>query len=240
LADLREYLKSREKPLAIFEEQKEELKKKMIRLGFASTTYWMGLAACVVITLCYALHFVYTGDLAASIWTGGCFGGAALVCCLASLIAQYGIKSDINDVFALIDDSLVKVSNLKQTYLKSIKTRVNMQNKSDLRRKNLDELKEKLNKFKNHNMQVGLWEKHFVAMETKLSDMLCYVDESPSARERIDFRIDADDLDIDQIPSLPDCIGDQFRQMKVAINQIQTLENVTCFLNRLNITYSSN
>ena len=115
-----------------------------------------------------------------------------------------------------------------------------MQNKSDLRRKNLDELKEKLNKFKNHNMQVGLWEKHFVAMETKLSDMLCYVDESPSARERIDFRIDADDLDIDQIPSLPDCIGDQFRQMKVEINQIQTLENVTCFLNRLNITYSSN
>ena len=240
LADLRGYLKSREKPLAVFEEQKEELKKKMIRLGFASITYWIGLAACIIITLCYTLHFVYTGNFAASVWSGACLGGAALVCCLASLIAQYSIKSDINDVFALIDDCLVKVGNLKKAYLKSIKTRVNMQNKSDLRRKNLDELNEKLNKFKSHNMQVGLWEKHFAAMESKLSDMLNYVDESPSLRERVEFRIDTDDLDIEQIPSIPVSVGEQFRQMEVAINQIQTLEHVTCFLNRLNITYSCN
>ena len=240
LADLKEYLKSREKPLATLEEQKEKLKTEMTKLGFASTTRWISLVSCVIITLCYSLHFIYTGGLAESVWTGACLGVVGIVCCLAAWIAQIIIKSGIDDIFAVIDDSLVKIDGQKQAYLKSINNRVSMQNESDIRRKNLDELRGKLRMFANHNMQVELWEKHFTTMEAKLSDMLQYVGESALAHESAAFRIDDDDLDIEQMPSIPIPVGEQFQKMTTKLSQGMVFENVTCFLNQLNVTCDNN
>lgn len=238
LTDLKNFQEGHDKMMENFVKHKEELKREMVKLGFASITFRLSTVACLIITLCYAFHYLYTGNSAGSIWIGACLAAVALVCGVAAMISQSGIKSGIREIFVKIDGCLNQMEKQKQSYLTNINKRVSVQNEADIRRKNLEEVKEKLEQFKSHNMQVELWEKHFACLEEKLTDMLKYTDAAATAKPKMESKTDADSLQLEAIPCLPVSICKKFQSMTVSLSQQgRDYKDVTCFLRSLNVTF---
>ena len=226
-----------------FVKYKEELKKEMVKLGFASITFRLSAVVCLVITLCYAFHFIYTGLLAESIWIGVCLGAVVFVCGVAAMISQSRIKSAIKTVFVKIDGCLNQMKKQRQQYFSNINDRVSHQNKADIRRRNLEEITGKSELFKSHNMQVDLWKNHFACLEEKLSDMLDYIDKDKidPAKLKIENKTDADTLQVETIPCLPKSVCKKFQSMKVSLSQQGCdYKDITCFLKSLNVTFINN
>lgn len=240
LSDLKNFQEGREKEMEDFVKYKEELKKEMVKLGFASITFRLSIVASLVITLCYAFHFIFTGHLAESLWIGACLGGALLTCLVAAIISQSHFKSVIKAIFVKIDSCLHQMNKQRQQYFGNINNRVSHQNEADIKRKNIEEIARILEMFKNHNMQVDLWKNHFAHLEMKLTDMLKNTDQemAETVNNIAENNIDADNLQVETIPCLPNSVCKMFQSMRVSLTQ-QGCEykDVTCFLNSLNITF---
>ena len=99
------------------------------------------------------------------------------------------------------------------------------QNKADIRRKNLDEMKSKLDAFSRHNRQVDLWIKHYQGIVTKLS-----TNDIPD--NNTSFSFNEKNFDFENcMPSLPGEIIREFEQKNVKFTVMGTdIENVTCFV----------
>ena len=240
LTDLKTYLERREKIMANFAEYKEELKKEMVKLGFASITYRICIVVCLILTLCYAFHYFFTGDSSGSIWIGVCFGAVALICAIAAIISQYRIKYAIKTIFIKIINCFDQMNEQKKWYFGNINKRVSEQNDADIKRKNLEEIISKLNLFKFHNMQVELWEKHYSSLEEKLSDMINYSGLSANEHPRKDDASSIKSLQIEEMPCLPEDVCRKFQTMTISLSSGQKYENITCFLNSLNVTNINN
>lgn len=243
LSDLKTFQEGREKGMADFVKYKEELKKEMVKLGFASITFRLSVVVCLIITLCYAFHFIYTGQLAESIWIGACLGAVVLICGVAAMISQSRFKSVIKAVFVKIDGCLNQMKKQRQQYFGNINNRISHQNEADIKRRNLEEITAKLELFKSHNMQVDLWKNHFAYLEEKLTDMLDYTDKdkAETAKLKIENKTDADNLQVETIPCLPISVCKKFQSMKVSLTQQGCdYKDVTCFLKSLNVTFVNN
>lgn len=240
LTDLKNYLEGRKQRMDDFAQYKEELKNKMVKLGFASITFRLSIVVCLIMTLCYAFHFIYMGNFEESIWIGACLAGVVLICGVAAKISQSRIKSAITEIFVKIDGCLSQMEKQKQLYFDNINNRVSVQNEADIRRKNLEEVKEKLDLFERHNMQVQLWEKHYACMEEKLTDMLNYTTKDGLIRTDTEIKTDAVNLRLEEMPHLPETVCSKFQSMKVSLSQGQKYENITCFLKNLYVTIINN
>ena len=239
LTDLKDYLTQREDVMKLFAKYKDKLKKEMVKLGVASVTYLFSFLTCLIVTLCYAFHFIYTGDYTKSLWILACLAAIFLVCGLSALMAQSHIKSAIKSLYCKIDECRELMKKQRDTYFDKINTRVKLQNKADIRRRNLEEIQEKLNTFKFHNMQVDLWEKYFSNLKGKLNDMLQCVGRSGTVQVENNMENETltDDLLLDEMPCLPESICKKFLKMNVSLSPSGAdYKEVTCFLNNLNVT----
>lgn len=237
LTDLKTYLQGRERLMADFVKYKEELKKEMVKLGIASITFRLLVLVCLIVTLCYSFHFMYTGNWAESIWIGAAFAAIALIFGVAAKISQSHFKSGIQAIFVSIGGCLNQLEKQKQSYLNKINNRVSVQNEADIRRRNLEEVKGKLELFKCHNMQVELWEKHFACLEEKLADMLNYTEKGGTPNTQTDLKADAINLHLEEIPCLPESVCRKFQSMSMTSSQGQQYQDVTCFLKNLYATF---
>jgi len=240
LTDLKTYQGKREKIMTSFAEYREELKKEMVRLGFASITNRICIVVCLILTLCYAFHYYFTGDTLETIWIGACFGAVALICAIAAIISQYRIKYAIKSIFIKIINCFEQMKKQKEWYFDNINKRVSTQNEADIKRMNLEEIKSKLNLFKCHNMQVELWEKHFSCLEEKLSDMIIYLGQSTNNRPQKEDLSGEKSLPIEEIPCLPKDVCKKFQTMTISLTSGQEYKNITCFLKSLNVTNINN
>ena len=143
-------------------------------------------------------------------------------------------------IFIKIDGCLSQMEKQKQLYFDNINNRVSVQNEADIRRKNLEEVKEKLDLFERHNMQVELWEKYYACMEEKLVDMLNYTSKDGLVRTDTEIKTEAVNLRLEEMPHLPETVCSKFRSMKVTLSQGQKYENTTCFLKNLHLTIINN
>lgn len=89
-------------------------------------------------------------------------------------------------------------------------------------------------------MQVELWEKHYSSLEEKLSDMINYSGLSANEHQRKDDASSIKSLQIEEMPCLPEDVCRKFQTMTVSLSSGQKYENITCFLNSLNVTNINN
>ena len=247
LTNLEEYKQQWDDIMIRFAEHKEELKKQMTKLGFASVTFILSSLVCLLVTLCYAFHFIYTGNSAFMLWIPACLVLACIVCGLAAKMSQLHIKSAIKILYLKIDDCREQINKQKESYINKIKERTDSQNDADIKRKNLEEMQEKLNEFKSHNRKADLWENHFKDLEGKLNTMLEHVNKmlehagldgtSPQNAAKTEAKdLQLDDLQLDEMPCLPESTRAKFRSMEVCLSPGGAVFNdVTCFLRELNM-----
>lgn len=238
MSDLKNYLVEREKALIKFGELKEELKKQMVKLGFASTTCRMSFFSGLLVTLCYSFHFFYTSFAESPIWIAAAIVAVCLILSLAALIAWACVKSSISDIFDKIHTCLaVDIQKKQETYMKSINDSISRQNEADIRKKNLDELNEKISEFERHNMQVDVWENHFESMNDKLTNMLNYLGDTIVNDENGKTSVDDSEIHVEYMPSLPEVVRQHFRKEELNFSTNQHFNNVICFLTRLDVTF---
>ena len=236
MESLKAYLAEREGVMNNLAEQKEKLKTEMLRLGFAVTTFWISLLACLAITVGYAFHF-FSGAVSDSpLWTGAALAVAALASVLAAVIGQSAVKKPIEAAFARIDDCLARLKSGQADYVEKMNKRISQQNAADIRRKNLHEMEEKLAQFDRHNMQVDLWEKHFAGLEARLADMMASAGRTAQPEPGARIAIDDSDLDVDEIPHLPRVVCHEFQSMQTSLSSGKRIGDITCFLTRLDVT----
>lgn len=236
MEDLKSYLEERKTVMDELAALKEQLKKQMVKLGFALTTFWLSLFVCLVSVVCYAFHFFLPSVSDSPVWLLAGVGAASLVGVVAAFVAQSRVGASISAVFSQIDDRLDRLKKGQTAYVERVNNRIKTQNEADIRRKNLRELEEKLAQFDRHNVQVELWEKHFSGMESKLMTMLTYVGNNAAESGGPPIVVDDDGLNINDKPCLPTVVSEQFRSMQTTSSQGQKIEPVTCFLRRIDIT----
>ena len=234
------YLKAREKSMAMLGKLKEELKKEMVKLGFASITYRMAGIAGLVVLLCFSFHF-FTGTTDSAVWTGAALAAVFIALLLAAMVSQSRVKSSISALFTRIHGVLTEELKGKQDeYVKAINDRTRRQNEADIRKRNIDELEEKLKEFERHNMQVDLWREHFANMEEELRDMLNYANIGANLNVNGSIGVDDADFHTEDMPSFPESICQHFRRMETEFPNGQKKENITCFLKHLDYTVRNN
>ena len=235
MENLKAYLKQRMEVMDEFSTHKEQLKTEMVRLGFAVTTFWLSLLATLVLTLSFAFHFFTNDNDATPLWTGIAFACLALTSVFAALIGQSVVKKPIAASFSRIDECLDRLRKGQEEYIKRVNNRIIQQNAADIRRKNLQEIEEKIARFDRHSLQVDLWQKHFAGMEVKLSEMLNYCRQAASGSVDT-ITINDHDLNVEEIPHLPEAVCKDFQSMQTILSSGQQIVHVTCFLSRLDVT----
>ena len=225
--DINEYLKERNKQLEVFRQTIETLKNEMVKLGYYKCLLWIGILSLLGFTLNFAFHFFGYGNTDNPLWIVACFGIASLLFVLAAVFGRAKIKADIEEVYSEMDRCYNQLQDNLKEYLDGIAQRIRQQNAADIRRKNLDEMKSKLDAFSRHNKQVDLWVGHFKDIVKKLS-----ADNVPDAAEKATMTLNEKDFDMEHsMPSLPDVITNQFKDKDVKFTvQGTEINHVTSFV----------
>ncbi len=237
IAEMKDYLRGRHAAMDNLEQLNAQVKTEMVRLGMASSTSWIAFLISLLITICFAFHFIYTGYASsASFYISAAFVAAFATTGLAAVIAWSRIKRTISDTMGKIHFLLTTELHGKQeAYLQSINKHITKQNEADIWKKNLDELEEKLSLFDRHNMQIDLWQEHFVNMKRKLdADATRRMDTDDA--NTVELKVNDNDFDTDDMPALPDVVCSHFRSMETVFSSQQHIKNVTCFLKRIEVT----
>lgn len=235
MEDLKEFLSGRKAVLDELSGLKEQVKKSMVKLGFALPTFWLSLLACIAVTVCFAFRFFLPGNTDSPIWLLAALGAAGIVGVVAAVVAQRRIAASISAAFSQVDDRLERLRKDQESYVERVNRRIEQQNEADIRRKNLQEIDAKLLLFDCHNLQVELWEKHFSDMDGKLGYMLLLLgDAKPGGSKPV--TVHDDDMDISEKPCLPTTVCSLFHSMQTETSQGQKIEPVVCFLKRLDVT----
>lgn len=230
--DLNEYIIERHKLMEKFASGIEELKKEMVKLGYFTCLLWIGILSTIGFTLCYAYHFFWF-DNEDSLWLiAACFGVAALLFVLSAIIGRSSVKSRIKAVHRSMDNAFIKMQDKLKEYLEDINERVKQQNEADILRRNLDEIRFKLEAFYRHNKQVDLWINHYQGIATKLSATFQLLGFKESDSSRTVDNLDMNDFELEtSVPSLPEIVRKQFGEMSVEFgNQGTPINKVTSFV----------
>ena len=230
--DYNDYLKERHELMEEFKGTIEKLKKEMVKLGYFTCLLWLGILATLGFFLVYSYHFFwYDNEDDPWLILAG-LGATSLIFILSAIVGQACIKSKIKKVHKEMDSYYFKMQDNLQVYLNDISERVKLQNEADVRRKNLDEMKSKLDAFYSHNKQIDIWAEHFYSMSQKLSANIQSLKIVQDDSNNIDIDFDENDFEVDcTIPSLPDAIRNAFSNMSVVFStkQIQ-INNITSFV----------
>ena len=214
------------------------LKKEMVKLGFFSNLFWIGLFSLIAFTLNYAFHFFWQGNDDKPWWIAVCFGVASVLFILCAIIGRGCVKSRLDRIHKKMIMIYHQMQSNLQEYLEGINLRVKEQNEADIRRKNIDEMQSKLMIRESHIKQLDLWIKFFNDLREKLS---FDVSLNPNVQENemtesLKFREEEFCLE-NSTPSLPRSIRTKFNDMTTKFtHQNINVSPLTCFATHLRFT----
>ena len=233
--DLNAYLTKRRGLMDSFAKAINELKEEMPKLGYLACVFWMGVLSVLGFTICYSLHF-WRGNVGPLYAIAIAFGAAGLLFLLASLIGQTTVKRKIRSVYIRIDNLCLQLQENLEKYLADVNRRSKLQKEADVRRRNLDEMEEKLEEFKSHNKRVDLWKTHFSSIADKLDFILAALgkeEEAPSEK----MKLNVSDFSLEGFPTMPLVIRSKYKTMNTQIMQVPVdINSVTCMVKHFRFT----
>ena len=228
------YLRERRIQMDKLEAGIEGMKKELVKLGYFTCLLWIGIFSMIGFTLNYSYHFFWFDNVDNPWLIAVCFGAASLLFVVSAIVGRSSVKSKIKAAYLEIDRCYHKMQEELQAYLKEVSERARLQNEADVARKNLDEMRSKLDAFQIHNRQVDIWKEHFKGITTKLSEK--YRHKDPSLRKAPDIleRLTEDDFDFtDTVPTLPLVIRSEFESMTTSFSNGGILiSGLTSFVSR--------
>ena len=232
--DLNTYLKTRQELMKQFCNAIDGLKAEMVKLGYLSCLFWLGVFSTFALTLSYAYHFFCSGNRDSYWLIAVCLGASVMLFAGAAIVSQTAVKSRIKATCSKIDTTYRQIQANLEAYLDDVYERAKLQDEADVRRRNIDEMESKMETFKNHNKQVDLWTAHYEGIVRKLSAMRQFFNRGNSEVIPDDTDISSDDFDFDNtMPSLPDIIRKQFAGNSVTFSTKNLkVNNVTCLVQR--------
>ena len=233
--DLNGYLVKRHGLTDSFAAAIDELRGEMPKLGYLACLFWMGILSVLGFTLSYSLHF-WRGDASPLYAIAIAFGAVGLLFLLASLIGQRSVKRKIREVYQKIDNICIQMQENLEKYLADVNKRSRLQKEADVRRRNLDELEEKLAEFKSHNKSVDLWKTHFSSIADKLDYILATLGKEDEASSE-NVKLNVSDFSLDGFPTMPLVIRSKYKAMNTQIMQVPVdINSVTCMVKHLRFT----
>ena len=231
--ELDTYLRQRHELIDAFREHTGKLRKELLKLGFLSHLLWISILSSVVFTLCYAFHFFLPDNTDKPYWIVACLVAIALLFVLAALIGGACVRKRVNRVYDRMDELFEKMKAQLQRYLEGVKKSIDCQREADVLKRNLDEMRDKLEEFDRHNKRVEIWMHHYDGLIEKLNN----------AMETFDVPADSADMPVlsktstvfylDDFPCLPNTVSDAFKGMSTRLTNNGTdLRDVTCFVNQ--------
>ena len=231
--ELDTYLRQRHQLIDAFRENTGKLRKELLKLGFLSHLLWISILSSLVLTLCYAFHFIMPDNTDKPYWIVACLVAIALLFVLAALIGGACVRARVNRVYDRMDELFEKMKTQQQRYLEGVKKSADCQREADVLKRNLDEMRDKLEEFDRHNKRVEIWMHHYEGLIEKLNN----------AMETFDVHADSADVPalsksstvfyLDDFPCLPNTVSDAFKGMSTRLtNDKTTLCDVTCFVNQ--------
>lgn len=238
--DLSAYFHDREQSLKQFTEQHEELKRQMPRLGYLYDIACISILLSVAFAISFAAHFLlHPSSQALPLSALLACVGAILVFCVGGIVAQRRLRRRISQIYFRMDSACNSLQTSVDTLLKQSRDRVNAQREADLRHRNLVEMQQKLNQFNQHNLQVDTWENYFVGQRDYLENTLQMLHKETKGSASPLPEVESLQLQhiLQYPPSLPESLCQEFlcKQIEV-ISMGQTIEDVTTFLTRIEIT----
>ena len=214
------------------------LQPELKKLGFFRHLFFIGLYSLLGFTLCYAFHFFWFDNADPYYLIAIAAGVAGLLFVLASIIGQACVKKKIRAVYMTIDYIYNKLQENLANFLKKVNDRIKKQNEADVRRRNLDEMEEKLNEFNTHNKRIDIWKKHFTSISNKIDTTLTALDvKSDDHTGGTALNFDDNTFDLDDFPTMPDIIRSKFINMNIDfLNSKIPINTATCFVKHLNLT----
>lgn len=212
-----------------------ELKDELPKLGYMTCLFWMGLLSVLGFTLCFSFHF-WNGSTDPLYTIAIAFGAAGLLFVASSLIGHAIVKRKIRAVYQKIDGICMQLEERLKAYLGEVNKRSRLQKEADIRRRNLDEMEEKLNEFKSHNKRIDLWKTHFTSVSDKLGDILTTLGKEADASSET-MKLGVDDFSLGGFPTLPLTIRTKYKAMNTQIMQVPVdVHAVTCFVKHFRFT----
>lgn len=233
--DLNGYMAKRHDMMRRFAGAIDELREEMPKLGYLSYLLWIGILSLVGFILCFSFHFWHGGS--GSLYTMAiALVAVGLLSVLASLIGQSSVKRRISRIYDKIDDICRQLQENLDKYLDDVNKRARLQQEADVRRRNLDEMEEKLEEFTSHNKRVDLWKTHFTSIADKLDYILATLgkDYGEPAEK---LKLNVDDFSLEGFPTLPLLIRSKYQAMHTQIMQVPVdIDAVTCFVKYFRFT----
>ena len=233
--DLNAYMTTRRGLMDSLARSIDALRGELPKLGYLACLFWLGAFSVLGFTLCYSLHF--WNDNAGPLYAIAiAFGAAGLLFMLSSLIAQVTVKRKIRRVYDEMDSTCRQMRENLEKYLADVNKRSRLQKEADVRRRNLDEMEEKLAEFKSHNKRVDLWKTHFASIAEKLDYTLAALgkDEEPASDQ---LKLNVSDFSLDGFPTMPLTVRSKYRAMNTQIMQVPVeITSVTCFVKHFRFT----
>lgn len=232
--DLDGYLSRRHQLLDDFHDHIGKLRKEMRKLGFLSSLLWISILFTLVFTLCFAFHFFLPGNTDKPYWIVACLIAIAMLFVGSALIGGAVAKAKVIKVYDQMNHILEQLRDHLIDYLASVKKSREYQRKADVLKRNLDEMKAKLNEFDRHNKRVEIWMHHYDGLVEKLNNAMEtfdvpaeHADNAPAvSKTSTVFHLDA-------FPSLPNAVSTHFKDMSTRlIHNGPSIEGVTCFVNQ--------
>lgn len=236
------YINNRKKKVEELVEKIEDLKKELVKLGFRSRALLMACLSCLVFTLCFAFHFIYSESEQYPLWLLGGLLAFCLSIIIGMIIARFVIKEKIHDVYRKIDFVFESLRQLSKSHLDSVNKLVTDINQADANRKTLSEMKMKYDEWEKHNKKVECWINYSRAMRDLLDDALKYLNAQEEEQEGQGNNLRTiNETILDSRPSVVAEIWSRYRNMKPQIivtnqNKKNTVENATSFLSSFHFT----
>lgn len=233
--DLNAYLTKRRGLMDSFAKAINELKEEMPKLGYLACLLWMGILSVLGFTICYSFHF-WRGNTGPLYAVAIAFGAAGILFLLASLIGQATVKRKIRNVYIRIDNICLQLQENLEKYLADVNKRAKLQKEADVRRRNLDEMEEKLEEFKSHNKRVDLWKMHFSSIADKLDYILEALGKDTEASSE-KMKLNVSDFSLEGFPTMPLVIRSKYKAMNTQIMQAPVdIRSVTCMVKHFRFT----
>lgn len=236
--NLKAYMMGRQELTDKLADSITRLQPELKKLGFFRCLFCIGLYSLLGFTLCYAFHFFWFDNADPYYLIAIAAGAAGLLFVLSSVIGQACVKKKIRAVYMEIDYIYNKLQENLANFLKKINDRIKKQNEADVRRRNLDELEEKLNEFETHKTRIELWKKYFTSIITKIDTTLTALEVNPdNFINNANLNFDGNTFNLDDFPTMPNIIRSRFNNMGINFSTSQiTINTGTCFARRLNFT----
>ena len=228
--DLSGYLQRRREVLEDFGKGIGLLEQELVKLGYFACLLWLGVFMVFGVSLTYAYHFLWYGGEESPWLVGVCVLALGVLFMLSAVIGQWMVRSRIKRVYGQMDGAYGKLQEDLKGYLDDIALNAKLQAEADVRRKNLDEMKRRMDAFYEHNKEVDVWVAFYRRMFQKLSIYISALNLPERGDRNGEWRIEGDMLE-GAFPRLPEGVLREFGDTRVSFTSgLPVIDGVMSFV----------